>query len=144
MASSPQQSVERLFKGIAFTIIGLLILLTAGLYEWITDDDPAPAAATSPTTPGPGPAQMMADLDGNAYPVTTYQLLLSKWATKCTQDQATLAGYVHASLQDLQQNGIHSETEYTLLRQLNLSTPDRASTDCKAIAAAYLVLRESK
>lgn len=142
MTSTPRQPVDPLMIGAAF-VLGCLFLLAAGLYGYLTEDDPTPAATAAPSSTRPAAAQMMADLDANAYPVVAYQSLLNEWSAKCTQDQDTLAGYVYGGLQDLQKNGIRSETEYTLLRQFNLSTPD-GRTDCKGIAAAYLVLREGR
>jgi hypothetical protein len=140
----PQQSIDRLLQGIAAVAVGLLIFLTAGLYEWLTEDDPAPATTASQPPPQPDAAQMMADLDANAYPVVAYQSLLNEWSAKCTQDQDTLAGYVYGGLQDLQKNGIRSETEFKILAELNRSTPAGTAADCKSVAAAYLVLREGQ
>lgn len=142
MASTPQQSVDRLFKGIAAAALGLLFMLTAGLYEWLTQDDPAPAA-TSPATSRPPAAQMMADLDQHQYPASAYQQQLDSWTAKCAQDEYTLAGYVYATQQDLQKNGIR-DTEYSILGELNRSTPGGTGADCKGVAAAYLVLREGQ
>lgn len=136
--TTPQQSVDRLFKGIAAVAVGLLIFFTAGLYEWLTGDDPAPAA-TRPST-----AQMMADLDQHAYPASAYQQLLDAWSAKCSDGEYTLAGYVYASLQDLQTHGVHGDTEYSVLTGLNAATPVGTGADCKGIAAAYLVTRESR
>jgi hypothetical protein len=140
----PQQSIDRLLQGIAAVAVGLLIFLTAGLYEWLTEDDPAPATTASQPPPQPDAAQMMADLDAHLYPASAYQQQLDSWSAKCTQGEDTLAGYVHGALQDLQKNGIRSDTEYKVLADLNRSTPDGAHANCEDIAAAYLVLREAQ
>jgi hypothetical protein len=90
------------------------------------------------------PAQKLADSDGGAHRASAYQQLLDQWATKCTEDTASLAGYVDASVGDLLKNGIASETRYTVLQQLNQSTPDGAPTNCEDITASYLTLREQR
>ena len=91
----------------------------------------------------PGPAQMLADLDGNAHPAAAYQRALDALAPKCTQDRKNIAGIGNATLQDLQKNGITDETELSVLEHLNQSLPaGTPRTDCVSIAAAYATLRE--
>lgn len=100
---------------------------------------PEPSRKTST----PGPAQMLADLDGNAHPAAAYQRALDALAPKCTQDRKSIAGIGNATLQDLQKNGITDETELSVLEHLNQSLPAGSPrTDCVSIAAAYATLRE--
>lgn len=100
---------------------------------------PAPAAHTST----PGPAQKLADLDGNSQPVSVYQRALDSLAPKCTQDREHIAGIANATLQDLQKNGVTDESELSVLQHLGQSIPAGSSrTDCVSIAAAYATLRE--
>jgi hypothetical protein len=113
---------------------------------------PASKAAKAPAAPSrkqaahptPGPAQKLADLDGNAQPVAAYQRALDALAPKCTQGRARIAAIGNATLQDLQENGITDETELSVLRHLNDSLPAGSPrTDCVSIAAAYATLREN-
>lgn len=91
----------------------------------------------------PGPAQMLADLDGNSQPVSAYQRALDALAPKCTQDRQRIAGIGNATLQDLQKNGVTDESELSVLQHLNDSLPAGSPrTDCVSIAAAYATLRE--
>jgi invasion protein IalB len=129
--------------GAAF-VLGCCFLLAAGLYGYLTEDDPAPAATTAaPAATRPSTAQMMADLDQHQYPASAYQQQLDSWTAKCAEDEYTLAGYVYATQQDLQQHG-RGDTEFKILGELNRSTPAGAGADCKGITAAYLVLREAQ
>lgn len=101
----------------------------------------SPTASRKADTPGP--AQMLADLDGNAHPAATYQRALDALAPKCTQDRKSIAGIGNATLEDLQKNGISDETELSVLEHLDESLPAGSPrTDCVSIAAAYATLRE--
>lgn len=111
-------------------------LLAAGL---------ALAGCSSPTdSPSTAsPAQKLADLDGGGHAVSEYQQALDTWASRCNEDQATLAGYVYATVDDLRKNGIHDETEYSALTHLRDSTPAGVKIKCDDVAAGYLMLREN-
>ncbi|MFI9256064.1 hypothetical protein [Streptomyces sp. NPDC053069] len=90
----------------------------------------------------PSSAQKLADLDGGSHLVGQYQQALNTWGSRCNEDSAALAGYVYATVQDLQKNGIH-ETEYSALTHLRDSTPVGVKTQCADVAAAYPTSRES-
>lgn len=104
------------------------------------------AAPTTPAADTPtSPAQKLSDTDGGTRTVDDYQAALDHFSAKCTQDQAHVAGIVYATQDDLQKNGVNDETEYTVMQHLDQSIPaSMGKTDCTSIAAAYLVLRESK
>jgi len=101
------------------------------------------AGCSSSSPADPGPAQKLADLDGDNRPTSQYQTALATWASRCNESPTKLAGYVYATVQDLQKNGINDETEYSALTHLRDSTPAGAKTKCEDVAAGYLTLRES-
>jgi len=104
-----------------------------------------PPAPPKPSPTKSSPAQMLADLDGDNHPAGDYQQVLDQLTPKCNEDEYTLASYVFATLADLRKNNIDDETELSVLQHLNESLPDIGQkTECKQIAAAYLVLREGQ
>ena len=103
----------------------------------------AGCSSSSSSTNGPSPAQKLADLDGGNRPTSQYQKALNTWASRCNESPEKLAGYVYATVDDLQKNGIKDETEYTALTHLRDSTPAGVKTKCEDVAAGYLTLRES-
>lgn len=109
-----------------------VILLAAAL---------AVAGCSSPGTPGP--AQKLADLDGDVRSVDQYQQVLDTWADRCKENPEQLAGYAYATVDDLKKNGIKDETEYSALVHLKDATPAGVKMKCEDVAASYLVLRES-
>ncbi|MFI5976988.1 hypothetical protein [Streptomyces sp. NPDC051452] len=100
--------------------------------------------STATDTPSaPSPAQKLADMDGDNRPASQYQRALDTWASRCNEGPEKLAGYVYATVQDLQKNGINGETEYSALTHLKDSTPAGVKMKCADVAAGYLTLRES-
>ncbi|MGW3025851.1 hypothetical protein [Streptomyces sp. NPDC001221] len=99
------------------------------------------SSASSSTTPGP--AQKLADLDGDVRPVDQYQKALDAWATRCSEGPEQLAGYAYATVEDLQKHGVTDETEYSALVHLKDAVPAGTKTKCEDIAASYLILREN-
>ncbi|GAA0705559.1 hypothetical protein GCM10010193_70810 [Kitasatospora atroaurantiaca] len=134
MASQQQPSATPTPLVGCLGLIAAVIIGGAGCSLLSDDQEPA--------TPDPTPAQKLAALDGGNRPAADYQQLLNLWSPNCTQDQAELAGLTYAALEDLRKNGVTGETEYSVLAQLNGSTRAGTPTDCKVVAAAYLVLRE--
>lgn len=100
-------------------------------------------AGCSSSTGAPGPAQKLADLDGDNRPTNQYQQALETWASRCNEDQEKLAGYVYATVDDLQKNGVKDETEYSALVHLKDATPAGTKMRCIDVAAGYMTLRES-
>jgi hypothetical protein len=101
-------------------------------------------SAAEPATSAPAsPAQMLADLDGDVNPVSSYQAAVDALAPKCTQDEVHIAGLGDAGYKDLIKNGITDETRLSVLQHLSDSIPaSLGKTDCTAMLSAYLVLRE--
>lgn len=139
--------------------LGVLITLAVGgvaaLFIAAAVHNPldTPAAASSTSAPAaidvpassspPGPAQMLADLDGDTQPAGAYQAALDALAPKCTQDEEHIAGLGNAGYQDLVKNGVRDETRLTVLQHLDASIPDSlGKTDCTGMLAGYLTLRE--
>jgi hypothetical protein len=112
------------------------VLLAAGLTL-------AGCSSSGSSPADPGPAQKLADLDGGNRPSSQYQTALDTWASRCNESPEKLAGYVYATVQDLQKNGINDETEYSALTHLRDSTPAGVKMKCEDVAAGYLTLRES-
>ena len=89
----------------------------------------------------------MADMKAAPNPTTVahYQAALDGLKPLCTENEATLAGEIWASWNDLEKNGVTDETNLSLIGRIKASIPQTAaSTDCGQVMAAYLVLREPK
>ncbi|MGW2692356.1 hypothetical protein ACWC3Y_10900 [Streptomyces sp. NPDC001296] len=111
---------------------GLAALLLAGC----SSSDPAPAKT-------PGPAQMLADLDGDKRDPSSYQTVLDALTPKCKQPPKQLAAYANAVVGLLKKDGVNDETDYSALVHLNQSIPaGTTKMDCQGIAAAYVTMRE--
>ena len=118
----------------AATTTALALLILAGC----SSSDPTPTPAKTP-----GPAQQLADLDGDNRSPSSYQTVLDVLKPKCKQTPKQLAAFAYAMVQDLQKNGVNDETDYSALVHLNQSIPaGTGKMDCQDIAAAYLVERE--
>lgn len=129
------------------TATALLLALTGCLAEPPTDTSSTPAPAetshAAPSSHAPSAAQKLADLDGGARSAGEYQKVLDAWAPRCTEPPEKLAGFTYAAVEDLRQNGVNDETEYSALVHLRDSTPAGVKTKCEDVVAGYLVLRES-
>lgn len=101
------------------------------------------AGCSSSSPAEPGPAQKLADLDGNVRPADQYQKALDAWAARCTERPEQLAGYAYATVEDLRKNGVTDETEYSALVHLKDSIPAGTKMRCDDVAASYLALREN-
>lgn len=121
------------------TLTATAAVLLAGLtLAGCSSSEPTPTPAKTP-----GPAQMLADLDGNKRDPSSYQTALDALTPKCKQTPKRLAAIANAMVEDLQKNGVTDETEYSVLVHLNQSIPGGApKMDCQGIAAAYLTERE--
>ncbi|MFJ8361395.1 hypothetical protein [Streptomyces sp. NPDC093984] len=111
----------------------------------------SPAAKSSAKTNGtlathastPGPAQKLADLDGNGRPASEYQQVLDALAPRCTEDRPRLTAVVNATRQDLKKNGVEDEDDFSVLQHLEQSVPaGNPRVNCASVAAAYATLRE--
>ncbi|MFG2633448.1 hypothetical protein ACGFX8_05695 [Streptomyces sp. NPDC048362] len=95
----------------------------------------AGCSTATDTLSAPSPAQKLADMDGDNRPASQYQRALDTWASRCNERPEKLAGYVYATVQDLQKNGINDETEYSALTHLRDSTPAGVKMKCEDVAA---------
>jgi hypothetical protein len=107
----------------------------------------APTPASNATANTNSPAYVLAMYDSKTHPdlatVTRYQAALDSLEPFCTEDEATLAGEVWSSWNDLQKNGVSDETNLSLIGHIKESIPQGAvPTDCRQVMAAYLVMRE--
>lgn len=153
--SSPDQKPPRKETNPKVAVFGVLAFAVIWGIRALAIDGDTPAAEPAHTSVAaprsaapksssskPSPAQMLADLDNNDHPAGDYQQVLNQFTPKCKEDEFTLASYVFATLTDLRKKHINDETELTVLQHLNDSLPDMGGkTECKQIAAAYLVLR---
>jgi hypothetical protein len=99
-----------------------------------------PAAQTSPP---PGPAQKLADLDGNLRPVDQYRQILSALAPRCTEDLSHLTTVVDTTLKALKKKGVADEDEFSVLQKLEAWVPaGKPRVNCASEAAAYVAQRE--
>lgn len=122
--------------------VGLVVVGNKGEHD-LSSTPPATQAAAPVTSAPVGPAQMVADLDGDKSPVADYQAAIDALRPKCTQDAMAIAGLGDAGYQDLVKNGVTDETRLTVLQHLSNSIPaSMGKTDCTSILSAYLVLRE--
>lgn len=120
--------------------IGVAIAAAMPLFTACGSSGSADAAPSSASTPGP--AQKLADLDGDKHPADDYQHALDALAPKCTQDEEHLAALANGTFEDLRKNNVTDESELSVLQHLSASVPKGAKTDCQSVAAAYAVLRE--
>ncbi|MFF4798212.1 hypothetical protein ACFY1U_07340 [Streptomyces sp. NPDC001351] len=99
-----------------------------------------PAAQTSPP---PGPAQKLADLDGNLRPADQYQQVLAALAPRCTEDLPHLTTVVDTTLRALKKKGGADEDEFSVLQKLEAWVPaGKPRTACASKAAAYAAQRD--
>ncbi|MDQ0910191.1 hypothetical protein QFZ22_006176 [Streptomyces canus] len=90
-----------------------------------------------------GPAQKLADLDGNGRPASEYQQVLDALAPRCTEDRPRLTAVVNATLEDLKENSVNDEDEFSVLQHLEQSVPaGDPRINCTSVAEDYATLRE--
>jgi hypothetical protein len=97
----------------------------------------APAAHASAP---PGPAQRLADLDGDLRPAEQYDQVLSALAPRCKEDRAQLVNVVDTTLKSLKKKAgaDEEEDEFGVLQKLESVVPaGKPKADCASQAAAY-------
>lgn len=101
---------------------------------------PAATPATQ-TSPPPGPAQKLADLDGNLRPADQYQQVLSALAPRCTEDLMHLVTVVDTTRKALKKGGA-DEDEFAVLQKLEAWVPaGKPRVNCASKATAYVAQR---
>ncbi|MFJ6084069.1 hypothetical protein ACIQI8_21960 [Streptomyces sp. NPDC092369] len=127
------------------TLIAAPLLLTSTACG-AKDSDPhagSTAAATPSHTPAthmsapPGPAQRLADLDGDYRAADQYQQVLSALAPRCKEDPSHLATVVDTTQKALKHKG-GTDDEFGVLQKLEAWVPaGRPRADCASEATAY-------
>lgn len=103
---------------------------------------PAATPATRTSSP-PGPAQRLADLDGDLRPADQYQQVLAALAPRCKEDLPHLATVVDTTLKAVKQKGGADEDEFGVLQKLEARVPaGKPRTTCASLAAAYVAQRD--
>ena len=111
-------------------------------------NDKADTSSQTDTSQQSTAAYKLAVYDGSSSPdaatVARYQTALDGLKQLCKEDEDKLAGEIWASWTDLEKNHVTDETNLTLIRHIKDSIdPSIAPTNCSAIMATYLTLRES-
>ncbi len=123
--------------------IVLLILVAITAPHPATQDTQTAQIAPSPESPAYKLALYDSGYAPDATTVAKYQSALDVLKQHCTEDEPTLASEIWASWKDLESNKVTDETILSLMAHITQSVPASAApTDCRAVMAAYLLMRE--
>jgi hypothetical protein len=151
---SASTDVDRNASKFAVVVLGVIIVAAiAGVLmlnhqEPTRSSDHVDTSLPSATNQQSTAAYKLAVYDGSSSPdaaiVARYQTALDSLKQLCKEDEDKLAGEILASWTDLEKNHVTDETNLTLIGH-NKGAIDTsiAPTDCSAIMATYLTLRES-
>jgi hypothetical protein len=130
--------------GVAVLLVSGLIMHAVAPHKDAAKTDASPSPSSTPASSAPvvrSDAQILADYDGDTYPVTAYQRALDKLRPHCTESTHQVAAETYGAQQDLAKHDI-TETNFQVLEHLEGAASAGPREDCRGLLAAYLVLRE--